>query len=109
SSGRRFGSSSPPPVSDMPNDLSVSADVKDAVWRQFGAAIDMLANAIDACPEGLWSDTSRTPPYWYVVYHTLFFLDFYLADGADDFQPPPPFTLSEREPDVIPDRVYTRE
>ena len=40
-----------------------------ALWRQFGAAIDMLENALLACPTSLWeeplwsgsSDHSRTP------------------------------------------------
>ena len=47
------------------------------LWGQFGAAIDMLENAIMACPDGLWSDPS-TPGvagFWYVAYHTLFYLD----------------------------------
>jgi len=30
-------------------------------WRQFGASIDMLENAIVACPDDLWSDPSRQP------------------------------------------------
>ena len=27
---------------------------KTALWQQFGAAIDMLHNAIEACPDALW-------------------------------------------------------
>ncbi len=33
---------------------------KTMIWSQFGAAIDMLANAIRACPDDLWYD--RTQP-----------------------------------------------
>ena len=54
-------------------------DWKRDVWRQFGAAIDMLDNAITACPDAVWDDRSRQPEFWYLAYHTLFFLDLYLS------------------------------
>jgi DinB superfamily len=80
-----------------------------SIWHQFGAAIDMLDNAIVACPEHLWSDRSRFPEYWYVAYHTLFFLDYYLSDSEKAFLPPSPFTLSELDPaGVLPDRAYSQ-
>lgn len=83
---------------------------KDLLWPQFGAAIDMLENALLACPEELWSDRTRNPEYWYVVYHTLFFLDLYLSDSIDSFTPPVPFTLDELDPSgKLPDRPYTKE
>lgn len=88
----------------------MDATWKAALWRQFGAAIDMLENAVVACPDAVWRDRSREPEFWYLVYHTLFFLDYYLSDRFDDFRPPPPFTLSELDPaGVMPERVYTRE
>ncbi|NIS38205.1 DinB family protein [Candidatus Saccharibacteria bacterium] len=83
---------------------------KNTIWQQFGAAIDMLENAISACPENLWSDRTRQPQFWYVAYHTLFWLDFYLSDSAENFTPPTPFTLTELDPaGLLPDRVYTKE
>jgi len=89
---------------------------KAAVSRQFGAAIDMLDNALRACPDELWqaqiyNEAMQRPEFggfWYVAYHTLFWLDFYLADTADGFKPPPPFTLSELVADAFPERVYTK-
>ena len=80
------------------------------LWRQFGAAIDMLENALLACPDELWSDRSRRPEFWYLVYHTLFFLDLYLSDSLEGFAPPAPFTLDELDPArLIPDRPYTKD
>lgn len=87
-----------------------------SLWRQFGAAIDMLDNALRACPDELWqthlyNEHSAQPEFaafWYVVYHTLFWLDFYLSDSGEGFAPPAPFTLSEFEVDVLPERVYTK-
>lgn len=77
--------------------------------QQLGAAIDMLENAIRACPDDLWGDRLQKPEFWYIAYHTLFFLDFYMSDSLDDFAPPAPFTLSELDPaGVLPERVYSK-
>lgn len=80
------------------------------LWGQLGAAIDMLENAIDACPDALWGDRARRPEFWYTVYHTVFFLDLYLSGQLDGFAPPPPYNMDEIDPaGVLPDRVYTRD
>jgi uncharacterized damage-inducible protein DinB len=90
---------------------------KTILWQQFGAAIDMLENAMRACPDKLWSDPSAPPAsvsrnvvgFWYVAYHTLFFLDFYLSECAKGFTPPAPFTLDELNPaGLLPHRPYTK-
>ena len=89
---------------------------KMSVWRQFGAAIDMLDNAIQACPVELWQARLFNQPsvepefseFWYIAYHTLFWLDIYLADSIEGFAPPDPFTLSELQGGMLPERVYTK-
>jgi hypothetical protein len=79
------------------------------LWQQFGAAIQMLENAIHDCPEEVWSDQTREPQFWYLVYHTLFFLDFGLSESPNGFAPPAPFGFEEFDPaGVLPDRVYTK-
>ena len=81
--------------------------LKEIMWKQFGASIDMFENAVRNCPEDLWDTESK---YWYIVYHTLFFLDYYLTTDPDNFSPPSPFTLSEFDPDgEMPERVFTKE
>ena len=83
--------------------------MKKIIWSQFGASIKMMENAIKACPDELWGDRTQNPEYWYLVYHTLFWLEFYLTDSPDDFTPLTPFTLSELDPEgLLPERVYTR-
>jgi uncharacterized damage-inducible protein DinB len=83
---------------------------KTIIWQQFGAAIDMLENAMLACPDELWRDRSRFPEFWYVAYHTLFWLDFYLSDSFEEFAPPEPFTLDEMDPaGLLPERPYTKD
>ena len=78
--------------------------LKGILWRQFGASIDMLQNAIESCPEANW-DTEQQ--FWYSAYHTLFFLDYYLTHEPKDFAPPAPFDLSEFE-DRMPPRSYSK-
>ena len=91
---------------------------RTTIWQQFGAAIDMLDNVLRACPddlwhERLWNKPSERPEYaqfWYIVYHTLFWLDLYLSGSVEGFVPPAPFTLDELDPaGLVPERPYTRE
>ena len=79
------------------------------LWSQFGAAIDMLENAVRECPDGVWGDGPPAQAFWYLVYHTLFWLDHYLSGTPVGFAPPAPFTLDELDPaGLYPERVYTR-
>lgn len=88
----------------------MSPALKKIVWQQFGAAIDMLENAVHACPDDLWSDRSKRPEYWYLTYHTLFWLDLYLSGPVEGFAPPAPFNLDELDPaGLLPERPYTKK
>ncbi len=81
--------------------------LKTILWQQFGASIDMLENALGACPDELWNTESQ---FWYIGYHTLFYFDYYLSDAPESFLPPAPFTLSELDLEgVMPDRVYSKQ
>jgi len=83
---------------------------KHMVWSQFGAAIDALENAMRLCPDRLWSGRSKWYDIWYISFHTLFWLDYYLEDSAEDYKPIPPYTLSELDPaGIVPDPPYTKE
>ena len=82
---------------------------KGIIWQQFGASIDMLENALAACPDRLWGDRSRRPEFWHVVYHTHFYLDLYLSGSPEGFTPPAPFKLDELGiRGLLPEQVYTR-
>ena len=86
--------------------------LRTALWQQFGAAIDMLENALLACPgmhwHGLlWSDPRAPayPTFWSITHHTLFWLDLYLTGSLEGFAPPAPFNPD----DELPERPYTRD
>jgi len=93
-----------------------------ALWRQFGAALDMFENALVACPasprtQPLWRDPppSEFPPrfaeFWYVTFHALVWLDLYLSGvPEEDFAPPAPFAQGVLDsPEALPERPYTEE
>lgn len=90
------------------------------VWRQFGAAIDMLGDALRDCPDELWEKPlwperpdhflpGGFSAFWYLGYHALFWLDLYLTGTEEGFAPPAPFDLAEMEAGQPMPRTYTRE
>ena len=93
---------------------------RDMLWRQFGAAIDMLGDALRNCPDALWEKmlwddepgqwvAKGFSRFWYIGYHTLFWLDLYLTGAEEGFTPPAPFDLVEmRDNETLP-RTYTRD
>jgi hypothetical protein len=88
----------------------VDAEWKRIMWGQLGATMDMLENAILACPDEVWRDGEPQRAVWYLTYHTLFFLDLYTFGSVEGFAPPPPFTMDEMDPaGVYPERVYDRD
>lgn len=81
---------------------------RDAAARQLGAAATALENAIRACPPQVWGDRVGPHEFWYLAYHTIFWLDCYALPDANAYVPPAPFTLGEFDPDgVYPERPYT--
>ena len=83
--------------------------LKSIIWSQLGASIDTLENAINECPNDLWGDKAGFGEFWYMVYHTLFFLDYYMSAKEEGFEPLAPYTLSELDPaGVFPDRIYDK-
>ncbi len=89
----------------------MDAVMKTTIWQQFGASIDMLENAIKACPEEVWAGKRGSfYDFWYLTSHTLFWLDYYLSESIEGFVPPKPFGLEELDPaGALPPRVYTKD
>ncbi len=96
--------------------------LRTALWRQFGAAIDMLENALLACPTSLWKERlwsvppqSEFPPqfaeFWYIAFHALVWLDLYLSGvPEEEFAPPAPFAQGVLDSiEALPEQSYTKE
>ncbi len=86
--------------------------VKESLWKQFGASIDIFKNAIESWPEEQWKADRRI---FYMVYHTLFFLEYYLTFPPKDFAPRLPVAVTRKDAppealdDLIPRKDYTRK
>ncbi|MFO7683112.1 MAG: DinB family protein [Chloroflexota bacterium] len=92
----------------------------DMLWRQFAVTIDSFGDALRNCPDELWEKrlwadepdqwvAAGFSAYWYLCYHTLFWLDLYLTGAEEGFMPPEPFDLVEMEANEVLPRTYTRE
>ena len=87
--------------------------LKESLWKQFGASIDMLKNAIMLWPDERWVTGKK---FFYNAYHCLVFLDYYLTIPADNFSSPLPFAIKapneipeDALDDLVPYRIYTRK
>jgi uncharacterized damage-inducible protein DinB len=89
------------------------------LWRQFAVAIDSFGDALRTCPDDLWEQqlwqdesdqwvAAGFASYWYLCYHTLFWLDLYLTGAEEGFHPPAPFDLVEMQANEELPRTYTR-
>jgi hypothetical protein len=85
--------------------------VKTSVWQQYGAALDMLDDALTLCPDHMWTTQMwkdeqdvRYGQFWFIAYHTLFWLDLFLTGSSEGFLPPPPFIRGK-----LPEKPYTKE
>ncbi|WP_290664843.1 MULTISPECIES: DinB family protein [Ignavibacterium] len=86
------------------------SDLKKSISSQFLASIKMLENAIDMCPENIWHNRNDFSDFWYIVYHSLFWVDFYLTESPDDYFPFNGIGLSELDYDgILPDKVFEKQ
>ena len=60
--------------------------IKQLITRQMAASLDTLKYCVDACPENAWQDYHNDAPFSQVVFHTLFFTDFYLGRDSEPFR-----------------------
>lgn len=84
--------------------MTIVESLRESIWNQFGASLEMLENAILMCPEELWNTEMR---FWYKAYHCIFWTDYYLTMDPKSFQPPSPFTISEFE-QTQPEKTYSK-
>ncbi|MCA9919557.1 MAG: DinB family protein [Anaerolineales bacterium] len=89
------------------------------LWRQFAIAIDAFGDALKNCPDNLWEKplwadepdqwvAAGFARFWYLGYHTLFWLDLYLTGAEEGFMPPEPFDLVEMVDGETLPRTYSR-
>jgi len=74
-----------------PTTTTQTTDRLDA-WRvvlksQYHAALAMLEQAIERCPDRLWTSTGHSNQFWHIAYHALFFTHLYLQPDEQSFRP----------------------
>jgi hypothetical protein len=88
--------------------------------RQYAVTLKAFGAALRNCPDELWERrlwddqpdqwvAAGFSAFWYLAYHTLFWLDLYLTGAEEGFVPPAPFDLVEMEAGESLPRTYTRQ
>jgi hypothetical protein len=62
-------------------------DVRAVLKSQYRAALAMLREAIDRCPDDEWLRRDCKNAFWQVAYHALFFTHLYLQPTEQAFVP----------------------
>ena len=64
-------------------------DLRTILKSQYHAAIGMLKQAVEQCPDELWLSSEHPNPFWHVAYHALFVAYLYLHSDFEGFRPWP--------------------
>lgn len=79
-----------------------TAHLRYVLKSQYYAALAMLRQPIEACPDDLWYSTEYTNSFWQLAYHTLYFADLYSMPCEADFRPYKDHIEEVQVPDCIP-------
>jgi len=61
--------------SDVQNPMITSAK------GQLFSCFHMLETLVEVCPNKIWQSVYHEVPFWYQVYHTAYFVDYWLREG----------------------------
>jgi hypothetical protein len=87
-------------------------DANQVIKSQYLAALKMLKQAIERCPEAMWNVAEEKNKFWQVAYHALFYLHLYLQKTSADFKPWSKHREGTERPGTAPEKTgeaYTRE
>lgn len=60
-------------------------NIKQVIQSQYLAALAMLKEAIEKCPQSVWDAPDDKFKFWSKSYHTLFYVHLYLQNAEKDF------------------------
>jgi len=61
-----------------PNSPSLIPILRD----QFLSCYQMLETLVEVCPDDVWNGVYHEAPFWYQVYHTAYFVDYWLREDS---------------------------
>jgi hypothetical protein len=86
---------------EMIDSTRATAALAAVLKSQYHAALAMLRDAIEQCPDELWLDTRPTNAFWQIAYHALFFAHLYIGADAESFHPWAGHQGNNQNPDGI--------
>lgn len=71
----------------MKEQKDVPRAAAEAARNQFDSCYKMLTTLAEVCPDGVWYENFNGVPFWYQVYHVVFFIDYWFRDdyAKEDF------------------------
>ncbi|MBX3114484.1 MAG: hypothetical protein KF836_07955 [Fimbriimonadaceae bacterium] len=70
-------------------------NIKSALKGQYRAALKMLRQCIEACPQELWLSGEHPRNYWRIAYHALFYAHLYAMPTHEHF-----IAWAKHKPDI---------
>ena len=68
-------------------DITNTEALRSVLKSQYHAALAMLREALERCPDDIWSSSEHVNSFLQVAYHTLFFAHLYLQPNEAAFRP----------------------
>jgi hypothetical protein len=62
-------------------------DYQAIIRSQYQAALGMLQQAVNKCPDALWDHADDKTKFWHIAYHALFYTHLYLHKTEAEFTP----------------------
>ena len=62
---------------------SCSTSLIPILRDQFISSYQMLETLVEVCPEDVWYGVYNEVPFWYQVYHTVYFVDYWFRTDQD--------------------------
>lgn len=63
--------------------------IRQALKEQYHAALAMLTECVQKCPDELWTAGTHPRTFWRVAFHAAYFTHLYLGQNEDAYQPWP--------------------
>src|SRR5688572_18507228 len=83
-------------------DIIDTETLRSILKSQYHAALAMLRETLERCPDDLWTSTEHRNSFWQIAYHTLFFTHLYIQPNEAAFRPWEHHQAAQYE-DGIPD------
>jgi hypothetical protein len=67
--------------------MDANVRAAEVIRSHYHAALSMLEQTIERCPDALWYDSEPVNRFWHVAYHALIYTHFYLHPSEETFVP----------------------